>query len=937
MNKSYLFIGHYVMTFSGQTSSEYTKKWRIIMNKILQRISSIIICLAVLNSISQFTDNAYAETEKSNYSENYNSSATTSTYSSGDFTFYLNGDICNLTKYYGNNTVVTIPSLFNGKPVNGISDYAFCNCGNISEIVLPKTITAIGNEAFDSCSSLKKITLPDSVNSIGGGAFSDCTSLETISIPEGVTIIEDSTFYNCKALNSIQLPSTLSAIGDEAFRNCFSLRDITIPAGVSDITSAQQNHSHVTDGQAKASTSSKAYAHGFSPVTCFMGCTSLASINVDSANNNFSSVDGLLLNKSKTELMYVPAGAGGTVNIPEGVTKIRYQALSESSAETISIPASLTEIEDPTSTLPNPSENTDSKLKTINVNSSNQTYSSVNGALLSNNNTVLLYVPTAISGEYTIPNSVTELGNYCFDNCKLLTKIILGDNLSKLGNGTAKYTIYSDYTPSNRNNYNVSATENGYLIFSECDNLSEISVSSKNKYFSSFRGVLYNKDKSICLSAPCGLSGTYTLPNSAKTVDKYAFFACSKLKNVNLSKNTLELGDYCFDHCSSLESVKIPASVSMISSNAFLNCPSLTKFDIDSKNKSYKSNGSELMETYSNKLLLVSRGISGSYTVEDGITSISDEAFMHCTKLTDVTIPDSVTEIGERAAIDDKNNRITVHGSENSYAQQYADYCGISFATVSGSAPFKENVHKGYIRLDINSTKEWEESDSIIFYIWDRTTNKFYQDGEWTYHDTWGSAKKCGGNKVERENGIIESRELLIPENHELFLYFHNGTKSTNTLDTVLTPELFGDTAFLTGSQLESPRITKEHDTLPDVSYKLHGNYTHKQITETGHVVGEKLAPNEDAAAVVALHLLKNLNTYVYTYEKKEAENGYTYNYKYDKIITDERVWTKEKAKDILKAYGVTPIEVWDKLHDITGSSEALDTARVILFDVSEN
>lgn len=73
-------------------------------------------------------------------------------------------------------------------------------------VTIPSTVTygdttydvdGIGNYAFTSCSNLTSITIPNSVTSIGYSAFSFCSGLTSITLPESVTTIKSHAFHMC--------------------------------------------------------------------------------------------------------------------------------------------------------------------------------------------------------------------------------------------------------------------------------------------------------------------------------------------------------------------------------------------------------------------------------------------------------------------------------------------------------------------------------------------------------------------------------------------------------------------------------------------------------------------------------------------------------------------------------------------------------------------
>ena len=118
-----------------------------------------------------------------------------------------------------------------------ICDYAFMNCGSLTQVSLPNSLRAIGVRAFCSCNQLKEIIMPDTVEYVGDMAFASCTELSNVKLSNTLTAIGDSAFSYCVKLNQIVFPSSLKTIGTYAFDNCSSLRTIEMPCSVQSIGS----------------------------------------------------------------------------------------------------------------------------------------------------------------------------------------------------------------------------------------------------------------------------------------------------------------------------------------------------------------------------------------------------------------------------------------------------------------------------------------------------------------------------------------------------------------------------------------------------------------------------------------------------------------------------------------------------------------------------
>lgn len=198
-----------------------------------------------------------------------------------------------------------------------LGERAFENCASLSSVKLSDGISEIYGGVFNSCKALVHIKLPSKLNILGESSFADCSNLVEIDIPALVTKLDDMVFNGCLSLENVLLKDRLTKIGKYAFKDCKSLHSIEIPRSVQTI--------------------------GAGP---FRGCSNLECINVDIHNRYFKSLNGILLNKNKSNLICYPAKADRTsFTIPDSVAVISDWAFCECNLlEEIEIPDSVCEI-----------------------------------------------------------------------------------------------------------------------------------------------------------------------------------------------------------------------------------------------------------------------------------------------------------------------------------------------------------------------------------------------------------------------------------------------------------------------------------------------------------------------------------------------------------------------------------------------------------------
>lgn len=197
------------------------------------------------------------------------------------------------------------------------------------------------------------------------------------------------------------------------------------------------------------------------------------------------------------------------ISLPNSLKKIGNEAFKGcSSLKSIYLPDNLAEIQSFAF------ENTG--LTAFEVSKNNKTFKSSNGILYNKKMTKLFLFPNKKSVKtYTTPKTVTAIGEGAFSGCTKITAVKLTSNVKNINN----------------------------LAFYGCSSLTKITVDSKNKYFSSKDGVLFNKAKTKLLTYPASIKNkSYTIPNTVNGIEVAAFTNCKYLTTLRLPKKVKYIG-----------------------------------------------------------------------------------------------------------------------------------------------------------------------------------------------------------------------------------------------------------------------------------------------------------------------------------------------------------------------------------------------------------
>ena len=420
-------------------------------------------------------------------------------------------------------------------------------------------VTTIPEKAFIACSNLTQIELTKDIAAINAEAFSNCTALTAMDIPQGVKTIGDKAFYNCGGITEITIPSSVTSIGKSSFEGC---------GGKANINCQTYNDNSYSYG--------KFYKAKFTEVIigdsvtsigsyAFNGCTSLTSVTIGDSVTSIG------------ERTFEYCSSLTSVTIPDSVTSIgEYAFLYCTSLTSVTIGNSVTEI---------------GKYAFSNCTSLIAFYgkfASVDNRCLIVNGMLHSFARAGLT-EYTISDSVTEIGEAAFEYCSSLTSVTIPDRVTSIG----EYAFYG------------------------CTSLTSVTIGKR-----------------------------------VTEIGNYAFRNCTSLTSVTIPDRVTSIGEYAFYGCKSLTSVTIPDSVTSIGIYAFYNCTSLKEVYYNGDLSAWckiNFNGYDANPMYNGAKLYLNGVELTEATIPSDVTEIKYYTFFGCTSLTSVTIPDRVTSIGAYA------------------------------------------------------------------------------------------------------------------------------------------------------------------------------------------------------------------------------------------------------------------------------------------------
>ena len=583
----------------------------------------------------------------------------------GKLSFRLEDGHAVLRKYEGEDAVVRVPEEVEGLPVTVVGENAFSKNEYMCEVALPDTIESIEDGAFDS-SKLQRFVVPSSLKRLGDKVFRGALRLSefvqdaangvtsvrdgvlysadgaellcypsakgpTFDVPEGVTVIGRAAFQGT-LVEHVSFPATLREIKAEAFSACEELDVVELPESLERIGAFAFGGwltSH--EGVGKTVRLGRNVSYVGSPA---FGMWQLRAIEVDPRNAWYTSMNGMLIEKDGT-LREVPIGLDDAIVVPEGVTSLPRNVLSNrieviehrqeaGELADVFLPASVIDIEE----------------RALPTMASAADFAQVGEQVC----TVKLHVPRGSWAE-----GYAQDNGFEYDNAKSPDELRFDEVVVPLRKARLTFRVYADHAvlvgieaddaghleiPAYVDGVPVTVLgadkgdiatgtvitlvipetvdEVGGTLLSKNFGMRQFELKGENEHFTVRNGSLCSADGCLLVKYPCGLEGSYDVPEGITEIG-YKAFAGAKIESVSLPEGIASIDEAAFSGCSKLTEVNFPSSLEYVGPQAF--------------------SGTALR----------------SLELNEGLKSIAKGAFENLDGIEALDIPDSVKSIGSGA------------------------------------------------------------------------------------------------------------------------------------------------------------------------------------------------------------------------------------------------------------------------------------------------
>lgn len=484
-----------------------------------------------------------------------------------------------------------------------IGKYAFAYA-RASQITLPDGLETIGDQNFTGVSA-NEITIPASVRKTGQYAFS-YSSLTTVNLPEDsqLTKISKGVFTGCQ-IATVSIPKGIAEIESGAFSS----------TGLVSVNFAEDSQLELIGNGAfqwsnlrKITLPDTVQAID---LAAFASCQELSQVTFG-ADSKCTVLGGYAF--SGTRMLK-------QIKVPDSVRSFGELCFYQSGLGEIEIGAGLTEIgEGALSSCQN--------LQDITVDKDNTVFGSYDGVLFNAEKTKLMFYPAAKTGAYTLPKTTEMIAGYAFAGASKLTEVTLNDGLIEIGR----------------------------YAFSDCESL-------QTPVFPEGLERISENAFENCSS----MTEKCLIPKSVSAIGRFAFAYDYNLTAIEIEPESKlnRLGYGVFGYCG-IEDFTVPENVSTMGQEVFTGCNSLVTVTFEGESQleriaAWTFQGADALrritfEEGSSLTLLEARALEGLTSLNHldlkyctKLQEIDNYALNHCSSLTDISLPQSLTVIGRYA------------------------------------------------------------------------------------------------------------------------------------------------------------------------------------------------------------------------------------------------------------------------------------------------
>mgnify|MGYP005772815459 FL=1 len=478
-----------------------------------------------------------------------------------------------------------------------IGKEAFYNT-DIVEITLPARLSEFDISIFTNCYDLEKVHFevdednPGRYTSDDGIVFTDDGATlyfcpigrtEPYKVPAGVTTIGERAFYDSN-ITGITIPGNVRVIGVEAFARCSALISLVFEGGARDPALTIEE-------------------------SAFYNCSSLSSVSLP-AN---------LKNLGQYAFGGISALTKVTVNAAESIGELNYSTGAFSSTDGVSYVRTLV-IGPDVSDFDINGVFGSVNLTTVEVDPANKNFSEQDGVLFNRDITRIVYYPNGKIGDYTLPDTVVEIGAGVFSGKGNLSKITIGSNIKTIAEGAFMESSITEVVFSKEAS-DTSLTI-GKRAFYDCDELTAVDLPARTV---SIGGEAF---------ANCSALTSFTVPEGVTSVGNAAFALNSRLTSVSLPSTLESIGMYDSAYDYYIPNAKQAAVDGIDNIDIFDSCWYLAEITIPENNAHFTVIDGVLYGKDENGTAVTlylspqgNGGTDGTVTVPSTVTEVKDRAF----------------------------------------------------------------------------------------------------------------------------------------------------------------------------------------------------------------------------------------------------------------------------------------------------------------------